>query len=656
MKDKKILYGIIITFVFLLSIGLTYAYFSVTTNVVGDRNDIKASVGTLSILYTDGPEIVAENIQPGWKENKTITVKNTGTLDAYYSIVWASLTNEINSNELVISGSCETNIDECPDILLTPVYDDEIAIGVAISPGEEQTYYLSFEFIETGSAQNYNQGKNFNGVLNIVEANEAVAITGSLVDSNDNPIEGATIEIHSTVRTGITDSNGDFNIIGVEPGEHEVIVKNSSNVSIATDTISILKGENESVNAKQVTVDKSKEIIDVKIELSATNIDSITILKWYDRCSAESVDIKCKMLADNTEYADNISSTYVSSPSGINFNNISSDTNGKGLYYTTNSSKTENGERVYYFRGDVENNYFKTGRYCWRIVRTVEDGSVRLRYGGEVNNGECPQTGTNVSVTSAVFNDLPYDNAYLGYMYGTAESSTYGLTHTNSISSTIKIVLDAWYNSATTSNQECYNGSSIDCDFSASFRFSRYTDVIADTPYCNDRSIGTGGTIGGTLYTEFGYDTNSTMYAAGRRFATNGPTGTTFGNTYSDPTYKCSQNNDKFTVSNRIGNGSLTNPLGLLTVDEASYAGIILGTENSTNYLNTGETYWLMSPIQYNEGGYIYTIYPDGSGMPDPTFNIYAVLPAISLNSTSNIDGGNGSYDSPYNLNYYFNE
>src|SRR5574344_639815 len=113
MKDKKILYGIIIAFVFLLSIGLTYAYFSVTTTVIGDRNDIKAEVGTLNILYTDGPEILAENIEPGWTTTKTIKVENTGTLKAFYSIDWASYTNEITNDELILSAICTSDTGAC---------------------------------------------------------------------------------------------------------------------------------------------------------------------------------------------------------------------------------------------------------------------------------------------------------------------------------------------------------------------------------------------------------------------------------------------------------------------------------------------------------------------------------------------------------------
>ena len=196
MKDKKILYGIIIAFIFLLSIGLTYAYFSVTTSVAGDRNDIKASVGTLNILYTDGQEITATSIQPGWTTTKTIKVNNTGSLRAYYSLVWASLTNEIINDELILSVTCSSNSGTCNGIENTPVLDDEILIGVGIDPGEEQTYNITFEFKETSSAQNYNQDKKFNGKLNINEANEAYTLTGMLVDSDGNPIVNATIEVH----------------------------------------------------------------------------------------------------------------------------------------------------------------------------------------------------------------------------------------------------------------------------------------------------------------------------------------------------------------------------------------------------------------------------------------------------------------------------
>ena len=116
----------------------------------------------------------------------------------------------------------------------------------------------------------------------------------------------------------------------------------------------------------------------------------------YDTCSISVTNtyqvLTDVILRDNTAYADNVSSPCVTSPTGINFANISSDTNGKGLYYTTDTSKTENGTRVYYYRGAVENNYVIFANKCWKIIRTNEDGSVKLFYWGEPLNNTCSTT------------------------------------------------------------------------------------------------------------------------------------------------------------------------------------------------------------------------------------------------------------------------
>ena len=103
MKDKKLLFGIIITFVFLFTIGITYAWFSVTTNIEGEANDIITSTGTLSVLFTDGPQISLLEINPGASQTKTFTVKNTGSLDSYYKINWQEYNNGITKDELVES-------------------------------------------------------------------------------------------------------------------------------------------------------------------------------------------------------------------------------------------------------------------------------------------------------------------------------------------------------------------------------------------------------------------------------------------------------------------------------------------------------------------------------------------------------------------------
>ena len=55
------------------------------------------------------------------------------------------------------------------------------------------------------------------------------------------------------------------------------------------------------------------------------------------------------------------------------------------------------------------------------------------------------------------------------------------------------------------------------------------------------------------------------------------------------PSLKCSQNNDLFTVSGSSkGNHNLTNPIGLITSDEAIFVGGFGGGNGTDNYyLNT---------------------------------------------------------------------
>ena len=63
-NDKKMLFEIVIVFLFLATVGFSYAYFS---NAIANK-DVKDQVvenGTLSFKYVDGAEIVMNNITPG---------------------------------------------------------------------------------------------------------------------------------------------------------------------------------------------------------------------------------------------------------------------------------------------------------------------------------------------------------------------------------------------------------------------------------------------------------------------------------------------------------------------------------------------------------------------------------------------------------------
>ena len=99
MKDKKFIYGSVLTVAFLLTVGLTYAYFSQTVSGNDVAETIDVGTTKLELKYTDGNQIIAENIEPGWTTTKTITVENKGNEEAYYTLGWQKLYNEIQKDE-----------------------------------------------------------------------------------------------------------------------------------------------------------------------------------------------------------------------------------------------------------------------------------------------------------------------------------------------------------------------------------------------------------------------------------------------------------------------------------------------------------------------------------------------------------------------------
>ena len=175
MKDKKIYLGVGIVFLLILSISLSYAYFS--TSVKGNDNakDVVVTSGTLSLTYTDGPEIKVENIRPGKTITKEVSVKNTGTLDTAYNVVWQELSNEITNNEMLVSATCErlnaSGVVEgtCNAIAESAISSNTIQKNISIESGITHKYTFTITFKEINADQNYNQGKKFSGVLGIEE-------------------------------------------------------------------------------------------------------------------------------------------------------------------------------------------------------------------------------------------------------------------------------------------------------------------------------------------------------------------------------------------------------------------------------------------------------------------------------------------------------
>lgn len=324
-------------------------------------------------------------------------------------------------------------------------------------------------------------------------------------------------------------------------------------------------------------------------------------------------------LSVDTEHTSDF--TTVSGNSGIKKNNRGEPL-ATGLGDNTNGiykSEDDLGNS-YYFRGNVTNNYVYFAKNWWQVIRINGDGTIRMIYTANPNDSNA-----NQYISESVFNNNSNDNTYVGYMYGTLGSSTYNATHANTNSSTIKTVIDTWYQN----------------------NLSSYSQYIADAIYCNDREVVQVNNVGGLTLTGNGAGTNESAYDG-------------FNRTYVDhaPTLKCKNKNDRFTTSSTLGNGALTNPIALITSDEVVMGGgagfdpaTMTYITNDSYYLypaNGDYYYWPMTPFAY-AGGRAGVDFVNDVGIVNgnDVSNVGAVRPVVSLKSDA-ISGGVGTVNNPF--------
>ncbi len=294
----------------------------------------------------------------------------------------------------------------------------------------------------------------------------------------------------------------------------------------------------------------------------------------------------------------------------------------------------------YYYRGAVENNYVKFAGFYWRIIRVNGDGSLRIIYDGTQAHANRANNADRFIKTGQGYNLKHNDNKYVGWMYGpsgTTASTSKAQAQTNTADSTIKGVVDTWYKT--------------------NIADKGYGSAVSDTIFCNDRSIPGKTTTLWTSDTGNGYGTQATGYGTLARFMT-GNNGTNLSaRTGIQPTFKCPQKNDAFTVNDTSkGNGALTYPVGLITADEIVAAGS--GKRNTTNtsyYLYRGSSYWYwsLSPYYfYNGYAAVFVVYNVGQ------LNNYsvnndggAVAPVINLSAGYvKTLSGTGTLTDPYQI------
>ena len=308
----------------------------------------------------------------------------------------------------------------------------------------------------------------------------------------------------------------------------------------------------------------------------------------------------------------------------------------------------------YYYRGNIPNNYLIFANKCWRIVRITGNGSgtgsnaIKLFYWGNVtDNNTC---NNNSNYTTSPFNNAKWDGltngstadalsrtdvytsnrpAGVGFMYGEVMGTTYNSVHSNNTDSTILQVLKGFYNEYIIANH--------------------LENYLEDVIWCNDKSLASNS----PSTTGADFDKN-TYFKARERIVDSMSPSLVCPNAGSDNKLS------KFTASDTTkGNGKLKSgnteyKIGLLTVDEAAFAGGAYNIANSNFYLYTGGLHLLLSPGYFGVSGRLSRVWLVGStgllGVNNVT-DVYGVRPSVSLKGAVTILGGNGLASSPFIIN-----
>ena len=283
---------------------------------------------------------------------------------------------------------------------------------------------------------------------------------------------------------------------------------------------------------------------------------------------------------------------------------LETDKSDKGLYQGTDDYGT-----TYYYRGNVKNNIVQFAEFYWQIIRVNGDGSIRLMYNGTVKNA----VGGNQTIDTSKFNNSYNNPAYVGYMYGNPDGTTFDEVHTNITSSSIKNIIDNWYK--------------------ANIVEKGYDNYASNrVGFCGDRTLTGGDGVSTNVYSYFGpykrYQTKS-------------------------PQFTCpNKDRDLYTTTDsNIGNKVLTYPVGLITYDELLFAGMDNSHINKLAWVYSSQDYWTMSPSSFDstwgvarEWNLTSTGYLSSWAV---TYSL-GVRPVINLKSDVKITGGTGTDNDPF--------
>ena len=556
--------------------------------------------------------------------------------------------------------------------------------------------YFSYAWFTVQGVQKYSVVTgNLTGTLAI--GDKSITITGSGVISYTPTTNQDVITITVTNTSDRTTKNS---VYYYDPADTNIVVGYTAESETIPTTVgvSVEKGKSLTykiaiLNAKgkEIKIGSSMGLINNNLSLPESTKEIVKTEDSYCKDNGFTTLSDCMLVMNSHEATTDTAKTNIKVKGTPDFSQVA--TTDEGLYM----AEDDEGES-YYYRGAVKNNYVSFAGFIWRIIRRNGDGSIRMIYSGKSTS----DTGDAVTIGNSQFNSKYWDPTYVGYKYNedfslhenngttgydwftnttkynfgtgyTFDNSTKKFTLTGDIkqltwndnhdeivnnqlysclntscnvvykivgyiSATQMIVQPISYSSnsllsAQTNKTDSPIKTKLDNWYKTNM--TSYTSKLADETFCSDRSISSG----------TGYKTDSyTFYGAYNRLQDN-----------KTPSLKCSQDNDKFKVSNE--SAKLDYPVGLILADEVALAGgrgyyNEAYLPNSNYYLYNGKYYWTLSPSDFNSGSSsanVWIVLSSGSLHPwySVTYSI-GVRPVINLRADVQITKGDGSSLNPF--------
>lgn len=649
---KKVLIILGSLIIIMCIIGISYAYWRLTLHQLG-RNEVTSGCLEL-ILSKEGDAINFEKAYPITDEEGkettpySFTVENTCDMFASY-IITLEVTKESTLDSSYIASMLNTNAIQTLDELETTGVSDDSQYKEAyvlgrgsLGNGDSEDYTLRLWMDEETPPTPDTMNKIFkakvvitytkstyspveNGITTLhdaILANEYqttdVQVAIDKINQKQQPDFSKTAPIidwqenHASETSSATSTMADP--ADVDSGKDYAINLTDKNVYPAVGTSYTFDSETGyyTINNLQyvdpTTLDYENN--DYYFYAAFTNIDSSGIMNPSTSSYGQEIRKVTGVTKSESTLTDSNGITYPAVTytfTGYRYaqTELESDKSDKGLYAIQDDYGTS-----YYYRGSVKNNYVSFAGYYWRIVRINGNGSIRLLYAGETKDA----TGENLGIGRSKFNDEGNKPLYSGYMYGNPDGTTLEEVNANTNDSIMKIYLETWY-------QEHLN---------------EYSEFIADSGFCNDRTIANYSWNGDGISTE-----HTTYFTSYERY-----------NTYT-PSLACPNiKRDLFTVTNAIGNQSSVYPIGLITSDELHLSGYVSNYLNPLSYAFSSSSYWTMVPSYFLEKSnriYMYNSYFTGYVNANAsTDSNLIVRPVINLNANVEITGGIGTQNEPF--------